>query len=93
MNGLRTVVAVYSDWRVLVPFGAYGGQNSGIPIEPLTTEDFRRSTDALFGFAGSERQAQTGPGWLTPQRAQPLLHFCQTVAAPYAAATDGISTA
>jgi hypothetical protein len=86
VNGLRTVVALYSDGRVLVPFGSYGGQNSGIPIEPLTTEAFRATTDALFGFHGSERQARTGPGWLTPATAEPLLQFCIQVAEAYAAA-------
>jgi len=91
VNGLRTVVAVYSDGRVLVPFGSYGGQNSGIAIQPLMTQQFRTSTDALFGFAGSERQARTGPGWLTPERAEPLVRFCQAVAAAYAAASDTLA--
>lgn len=91
VNGLRTVVAIYSDGRVLVPFGSYGGQNSGIPIEALTTDQFRATTDALFGFHGSERQARTGPHWLTPATAESLLEFCTRVADAYAAAPSSVS--
>lgn len=88
VNGLRTVVAVYSDGRVLVPFGSYGGQNSGIAIEALTTDDFRATADALFGFKGSERQARTAPGWLTTATVLPLLDFCERVAEEYASAGE-----
>lgn len=87
-SGVRTVVAIYSDGRILVPFSSYGGQNSGIPIAVLTSEAFRSSADALFGFDGSERQARTPPGWLTPDRAPSVLEFCQQVAQAYAAALD-----
>jgi hypothetical protein len=81
---MRTVVAIYSDGRVLVPFGSYEGQNSGIPIPSLTTDEFRSSADELFGFNGSERQARTPPGWLVPERASDLLQFSLGVAAAYA---------
>ncbi len=77
------MVALYSDGRVLVPFGSYAGQNSGIAIEPLTSSDFRSSADAFFGFNGSERQARTVQGWLTPEVAEPLLDFCFNVASAY----------
>jgi hypothetical protein len=82
-NGFRTVVALYSNGRVLVPFGSYAGQNSGIPIEALTDEAFRARADVLFGFKGSERQARTASGWLTPDRAEALISFCNEVAAAY----------
>ncbi|MGY1702829.1 hypothetical protein [Geodermatophilus sp. SYSU D00766] len=85
-SGYRTVVALYSDGRVLVPFGSYAGQNSGIAIAPLTTADFRSSADVLFGFNGSERQARTTPSWLAPEVAEPLLEFCFNVAHAYRAA-------
>lgn len=88
VSGVRTVVAVYSDGRVMVPFSSYGGQNSGIPIPELTEEPFRSDANALFGFHGSERQARTSPGWLTGERAAPLLHFCKTVAAAYKVVLD-----
>ena len=90
-NGFRTAVAVYSDGRVLVPFGSYGGQNSGIAIDSLTTDEFRSSADALFGFSGSERQARTVPGWLTPETADPLTQFCRQVADAYAAASNNLT--
>jgi hypothetical protein len=83
-NGVRTVVAIYSDGRVLVPFGSYEGQNSGIPIPNLATDEFRSSANQLFGFNGSERQARTVPGWLTSERAPSLLEFSLRVAAAYA---------
>jgi hypothetical protein len=65
-NGYRTVVALYSDGRVFVPFSAYAGANSGIPIEALTTTVFRSRADQLFGFRGSERTARTAPGLKRP---------------------------
>ncbi|GAA1140744.1 hypothetical protein GCM10009630_44380 [Kribbella jejuensis] len=80
---VRTVVVLYTDGRVLVPFGSYGGMNSGIPIEALVTADFRRRADQLFGFNGSEQLARTSPGWLRPERVQELLAFCQEVAGAY----------
>ncbi len=83
-SGYRTVVAVYTDGRVLVPFSSYAGQNSGIPIEPLTTPDFRTAADELFGFTGSELQARTSAGWLTRETATPLLEFSRKVAKAYA---------
>lgn len=88
VSGARTVVALYSDGRVLVPFSSYGGQQSGIPIEVLTTQAFRTSADTLFGFSGSERQARTTPGWLTSDRVDALVEFIFTVAAAYADANQ-----
>ncbi|MGI8880691.1 MAG: hypothetical protein ACR2KJ_09350 [Jatrophihabitans sp.] len=88
VSGVRTVVAIYADGRVMVPFSSYAGQNSGIEIEPLTRPDFRAAADALFGFNGSERQARTLPGWLTPERAESFLQFCLQVATEYAGAQE-----
>ncbi len=88
-NGWRTVVAIYSDGRVLVPFASYGGLNSGIAIDSLTTPTFRAQADALFGFNGAEQQARTAPGWLTTATADALLAFGRQVADAYAAALNG----
>lgn len=82
-SGVRTVVAIYSDGRVMVPFGSYAGQNSGIPVAPLIRDEFRAQADALFGFAGTETMARTVGSWLTPDRTQALLDFCLTVATAY----------
>ena len=87
VSGVRTVVALYSDGRVPVPFSSYAGQNSGIEIASLTTPEFKTSADTLFGFSGSERQARTTPGWLSLDRVEPLLTFCFNVADAYAAAS------
>jgi hypothetical protein len=92
-SGIRTVVALYSDGRVMVPFSAYDGLNSGIPIEPLMTPSFRSNADKLFGFNGSERQARTVAGWLTPERSDQLLEFCLQVAQAYATALADSDTA
>lgn len=51
-----------------------------MPIDALTTTDFRSQADALFGFTGSERLARTAPGWLTSDPADGLLRFCLQVA-------------
>lgn len=88
-NGLRTVVAIYSDGRVMVPFSAYAGTNSGIPIPSLLTEEFRARADELFGFSGSERLARTRPSWLDKSKAEPLMEFCIDVAKAYA---DGVAS-
>ena len=87
-GGLRSVIAIYTDGSVFVPFGSYAGQNSGIPIERLTTEEFRADANELFGFSGSERQARTPPGWLTPARVDALLTFGLKVAGAYAEASE-----
>jgi hypothetical protein len=84
-SGVRTVVAVYTDGRILVPFSSYSGTNSGIPVDALMTADFRRRADKLFGFSGSELQARTAPGWLRPDRVGDLLEFCFEVAGAYSA--------
>lgn len=83
VSGIRTVVAIYADGRVMVPFSSYAGQNSGIEIEALTRPEFRSRADALFGFSGSERQARTRPGWLTAETVEPLFDFCAQVATAY----------
>lgn len=83
VNGYRTVVAAFTDGRVLVPFSAYAGTNSGIEIPALTDANFRTRANQLFGFSGSEKQARTAPGWLTAQTADQLLAFCLEVAHAY----------
>jgi hypothetical protein len=88
ISGVRTVVAIYTDGRVMVPFSSYAGQNSGIEVEALTRPEFRARADALFGFNGSERQARTAPGWLTSQTAERLIQFCLEVARAYREAPE-----
>lgn len=88
VSGTRTVVAVYADGRVLVPFSSYAGSNSGIPIPALTTEEFRGAADLMFGFSGSGRQARTAPGWLTSEQVPSLTQFCTQVANAYKAANS-----
>jgi hypothetical protein len=85
---LRTVVVLYADGRVLVPFNSYAGQNSGVAIPSLTTQEFRSGADLLFGFNGTERQPNTAPGWLTIDTAEALVDFCQKVATAYRASLD-----
>ncbi|SOC53714.1 hypothetical protein [Ornithinimicrobium cerasi] len=89
VSGIRTVVAIYTDGRVMVPFSSYAGQNSGVTVPALTTVEFRSRADALFGFSGSERQARTAPGWLTRAGVEPLWSFSTSVAAAYSDVLDG----
>jgi hypothetical protein len=84
VNGLRTVVAVTTEGAVMVPFSAYNGTNSGVPVPQLTSPEFRSKADAMFGFNGTEKLAKTAPGWLNPQRVSELLTYCEEVAAAYA---------
>jgi hypothetical protein len=56
------------------------------PKHVVTTPEFRAAADQLFGFTGSEKQARTVPGWLTPERVDLLLTFCVQVADAYKAA-------
>lgn len=83
-GGVRTVVALFNDGHVMVPFFSYAGANSGIPIPSLTTQVFRTAADQLFGFNGTEKLARTQPGWLTEARVDSLLEFCTQVAKAYA---------
>ncbi|WP_223158702.1 hypothetical protein [Yimella sp. cx-51] len=83
-NGSRTVVVVYADGTVSVPLHSYAGQNTGIPIASLTTDEFRAKTDRLFGFSGTEQWGTTAAGWLNAETAPQLRTFCLDVAAAYA---------
>lgn len=82
-SGVRTVVAIFDDGRVLVPFSSYAGVNSGIEIPALTTVQFRANADSLFSFNGTEKQARTPAGWLSTGHVDSLLAFCFEVAIAY----------
>ena len=83
-SGERSVLALYRDGQVLVPFGAYAGQNTGIPILPLSIPEFRTRADELFGFTGSASQERTSAGWLNLDRTEAVLEFATEVADAYA---------
>ena len=83
VNGYRTVVTLYPDGRVLVPFNSYAGTNTGIPVHALTTAEFRDRANGLFGFSASQMQATTPVGWLRPERVDALLEYCRVVADAY----------
>jgi hypothetical protein len=87
-SGIRTVIVLYPDGRVMVPFSAYSGLNSSNPIPPLMTDEFRAHADELFGFTPGQKLARNSPGWLTPDRVHPLLEFAIRVAREYAVALD-----
>ena len=59
-SGVRTVIAIFNDGRVLVPFSSYAGVNSGIAIPALTTQAFREGADSLFAFNGSLSDSMRG---------------------------------
>jgi hypothetical protein len=82
-NGQRSVLTLYSDGRVMVPFGAYSGQNTGIPIPSLATDEFRVRANELFGFTTASTQPRTAPGWLSPDRVEAVLAFANEVAHAY----------
>ena len=86
------MVALYRDGRVLVPFGAYAGQNTGIPIAPLSTPEFRAHANAVFGFTGTLTQERTPGEWLTTERTGIVLDFASAVADAYLEALDAPSS-
>lgn len=92
-SGVRTVVVLYPDGRVMVPFSSYAGVNSGIPIPTLTMDDFRAYADELFAFTPGQKQARNAPGWLQPERVGQLLEFARRVAKEYGAAAAADRTA
>jgi prepilin-type processing-associated H-X9-DG protein len=85
-SGRRTVAVLYADGHVMVPFHSYAGVNSGIPVDAVTTDEFRARADTLFGFDPTSKIASTVAGWVKPGREHDLLGFCQSVAEAYAAA-------
>lgn len=85
-NGNRSVVSLRTDGVVTVPFSSYAGSNAGVPVESLVDDDFRARAAERFGFSGTDKTGRTAPGWLTPERVDMLLEFCDEVADKYAAA-------
>lgn len=85
-NGNRSVVALRPDGVVAVPFSSYAGSNAGSSVEGLADADFRNRANERFGFSGTEKSGRTVAGWLTPDRVDTLLDFCDEVAGMYAAA-------
>lgn len=59
-GGHRTVVGLQEDVSDSAPISSYAMSISGIPVDALSTPDYRSAADALFGFNGSETRGQTG---------------------------------
>ena len=91
--GIRNVVTIYAAGDVKIPFASYAGSNTGLPIEELSTESFRREADQLFGLADAENRVRTDKGWLNEMTVQPLLEFCLQVADCYRRAQEETLTA
>jgi hypothetical protein len=85
-NGERGVIGLHRDGSLIVPFGAYAGQNTGIPIDALATSEFRERTDAKFGLTGTPTQGRTPSGWLGSDVVDSVLAFAIEVADTYVAA-------
>jgi hypothetical protein len=83
-GGFRTVLVLYADGKVMVPFSSYGGQNTGREIPALVTDEFRAAADTLFGFAPGQKHARNDPGWLQPSRVDAVLEFAERVSREYA---------
>lgn len=88
-SGRRTVAVLYADGHVMVPFHSYAGANSGIPIDAVTTDEFRSNANATFGFDPMAKIATTARGWIQPGREEDVLGFCRSVAQAYA---DALAT-
>lgn len=81
--GWRSVISVYPDGKVFVPFDSYAGLNTGIPVTSLQDSDFRSAANQLFDLKGNESRARTVAGWLTTERLADLKTFCDAVAVAY----------
>lgn len=92
-SGVRSVIAMYPNGQVGIPFGAYGGLNTGIPIPRLTTEDFQEQTRARFGLSGTKTNERSGQNWLSPARTETVIGFAVEVAQAYADEMDTIAAA
>lgn len=82
-NGVRGVLALYPNGQVAVPFGAYAGQNTGIPIPDLSTPEFRAHADEVFGATGMQSMGRTETRWVSIERADTVIEFASAVAAAY----------
>lgn len=82
-GGRRSVINLYRDGRIMVPLGAYAGQNSGIPVTSLTTPEFLAGTRERFGFDRPNAQPSTPPGWLNVARVDDVVEFALEVAEAY----------
>jgi hypothetical protein len=78
-GGLHSVIRIYADGGVAIPFAAYRGKSTGLPIPALTSPPFLEDSRALFGLAPQKNR--TNPGWLRPDRVEKLIEFCDSVAA------------
>ena len=73
-NGFRTVVVIYADGVVMVPFHSYAGTNSGIPIDALTDASFRRGRRTLRVHGhGAPRSDGSGMAECQQSRTAPLI--------------------
>jgi len=86
VGGWRTVIGIYPDGKVAVPFGSYKGLRNGLGIPALSTHEFRERANKLFGFDGDEVEAKTIAGWLNASRLPNLREFANEVASAYTAA-------
>lgn len=89
-SGVRTVLVVYADGRVMVPFSSYGGQNTGLEIPALSTDDFRAAADSRFGFTPGQKHARNDSGWLKSEKVDSVLEFAEGVAQEYAATLEAV---
>ncbi|WP_138443440.1 hypothetical protein [Sinomonas susongensis] len=85
----RSVIALYPDGHVVIPFRSYAGSNSGIAIPALTTESFRTQANAIFRL--DSKSARTGPGWISDATVNDLIAFATNVANAYRAEAERAS--
>lgn len=85
-SGARSVLGLYPNGQISVPFGAYRGQNTGIPVQNLSTDTFREHANAIFGLSGTGSNERTEPQWVAPDRTDAVLEFASKVAEAYSEA-------
>lgn len=83
-NGQRSVIALYPNGQVGIPFGAYAGLNAGISIPALTSTDFQERAQLTFGLTGTKSSERSAQRWLTPKQTEIVIGFALEVAEAYA---------
>lgn len=83
-SGDRAILTISPHGGIVIPFGAFAGQNTGIGIPALCTDEFIASCDELFGLRRTKAFGSSAEGWLTEARVVDLIGFCRAVATAYA---------
>lgn len=70
---------------MLIPFGGYAGQNTGILTAELSGPSFRERAQATFGTSGTATTGKTDAAWVAPKQVDAVITFASEVTNAYRA--------